>query len=147
MQPFSTNEIKKVVKTPKLYFLDTGLAAYLTRWLTSETLATGAMSGHFFETFVISEILKSYTNAGLPANLYYLRDSNKQEIDLLIFQNNTIYPIEIKQKTNPTLTDIQNFTILNHIKKIKVADGAVICLAERILPLDSKNRIVPIWAI
>ena len=147
LKPYYNNSINKAVKTPKLYFLDTGLAAYLTRWLTPETLRTGASSGHFFETFVIDEILKSYTNSGKEADLYFIRDGNKKEIDLLIFQDNKLFPIEIKQTSNPNTEDIKNFNILNNIKGVNIGEGGVLCLANDVLPLKDNVRTIPLWCI
>ena len=91
LQPYSTNIEKRVVKTPKLYFMDTGLAAYLTRWTNPDVMRTGAMAGAFFETYVVSEIIKSFANNGEEAPIYFYRDKDKYEIDLLIEQNNTLY--------------------------------------------------------
>jgi predicted AAA+ superfamily ATPase len=147
LKPYYNNAINKAVKTPKLYFLDTGLAAYLTRWLTSETLMTGATSGAFFETFVVGEILKSYTNAGKEVDMYFLRDGNKKEIDLLIFQDNTLFPIEIKQSSSPTQGDIKHFNMLDKIKNVNIGDGGIICMCDDLLPLSGSNRIIPLWAI
>jgi len=102
LQPFHNNVIKRAVKTPKLYFLDTGLTAYLTRWNTPEVLQFGAMAGAFFESLVISEILKSYANDGvLDPPLYFFRDKEQNEIDLLIQRDQTLYPIEIKKLPTP----------------------------------------------
>jgi len=147
LKPYSNNAIKRAVKTPKLYFLDTGLAAYLTRWLTPETLSQGAMNGHFFETFVVAELLKSYTNAGKEEDFYFLRDSNDREIDVLIFQNNTLFPIEIKQHTSPTPKDIKNFSMLDGIKNVNIGEGGVLCLSQELLPLTDKHKIIPMWAV
>ena len=147
LKPYSNNSIKRVFKTPKLYFLDSSLAAYLTRWLTPDTLVEGTMNGHFFETFVVAELLKSYTNAGKEENFYFLYDSNGREIDLLIFQDNTLFPIEIKKHTCPTLKDIKNFEILESIKGINISEGGVICLSQELLPLTDKHKIIPLWAI
>ena len=147
LKPYSNNAIKRAVKTPKLYFLDTGLAAYLLRWLTPETLLEGAANGHFFETFVLGELLKSYTNAGLEEDFYFLRDNNGREIDLLIFQNNTLFPIEIKKNSAPTPKDIQNFAMLGSIKNINVGDGGIICPSQDLLPLKDNHKIIPLWAI
>ncbi len=147
LKPYSNNAIKRAVKTPKLHFLDIGLAAYLTRWLTPETLSNGAMNGAFFESFVVSEILKSYTNAGLEADLYYIRDGHKKEIDLLIHKNNILYPIEIKTTAEPGPEDIRHFSILDDIKGINIGEGGVICMAHDILPLKGKNYIIPLWAV
>lgn len=97
LEPLMPPGAKYIVKAPKLYFYDTGLAAYLLRWNNSEALETGAMSEQFFETFVVSEIYKSYINQGLKAPLYFLRNFNGKEIELIIFQNGTMYPIAIKK--------------------------------------------------
>jgi len=147
LKPYSNNAISRAVKTPKLHFLDIGLAAYLTRWLTPETLLNGAMSGHFFESFVVGEILKSYANAGLEVDLYHMRDGHQKEIDLLIHENNTLYPIEIKSSAEPDPKDIKNFTMLDEIKNINIGEGGVICLAKELLPLKGQHKIIPLWAI
>ncbi|MCL2492483.1 MAG: ATP-binding protein [Clostridiales bacterium] len=147
LKPYSNNVIKRAVKTPKLYFLDTGLAAYLTRWLTPETLSQGAMNGHFFETFVITEILKSYANAGTEEDFYYLRDGNGREIDLLIFQNNTLFPVEIKQHMSPGPADIKGFDMLNGIKNAGIGEGGVVCLSQDLLPLKDNYKTIPLWAV
>lgn len=147
LKPYSNNAIKRAAKTPKLHFLDIGLAAYLTRWLTPETLSTGAMKGCFFESFVFSEIFKSYANAGLEVDLYYLRDGHQKEIDLLIYENNTLYPIEVKTNAEPGLSDIKHFSMLDSIKGVTIGEGGVICMANDILPLKGKNYIIPLWAV
>jgi len=94
MQPFFKNTTKRRTKTPKLYFFDTGLASYLAGWTTPEALETGASAGAFFKTFVVSEVIKSYWHNGENPNLYFYRDSNGKEIDLLIYQNDRYYPVE-----------------------------------------------------
>jgi predicted AAA+ superfamily ATPase len=147
LKPYANNAIKRAVKTPKLHFLDIGLAAYLTRWLTAETMLAGAMSGYFFESFAVGEILKSYTNAGLEVDLYFLRDGNQKEIDVLIHENDTLYPLEIKSTAEPTLSDIKNFNMLDDIKDVNIGDGGVVCLASELLPLNNKNYVIPIWAV
>jgi len=147
LKPYSNNAINRAVKTPKLHFLDIGLAAYLTRWTTAETLRLGAMNGNFFESFVVSEILKSYTNAGKEVDLYFLRDGNQKEIDLLIHENNTLYPIEIKIHSEPNPKDIKHFAMLDEIKNVNIGEGGVICLAKDLLPLKGQYKIIPLWAI
>ena len=147
LKPYSNNTIKRIVKTPKIYFLDTGLAAYLTRWLSAETLFEGAASGHFFESFVVAELLKSYSNAGKEEDFYFLRDSNGREIDLLIHQNNTLHPIEIKRHSAPVPADIKGFDMLQLIKGIEIGEGGVVCLASDLLPLKDKHKIIPLWAL
>jgi predicted AAA+ superfamily ATPase len=147
LRPYSNNAINRAVKTPKLHFLDSGLAAYLTRWLTAETLRAGAMKGHFFESFVLAEIIKSYANNGKEADLYFLRDGNGNEIDLLIHRDNTLYPIEIKAGSEPSVADTRAFSLLKRIPGITIGEGAVICMAKEILPLTKDVYVLPLWAI
>ena len=147
LKPYSNNAISRAVKTPKLHFLDIGLAAYLTRWLTPENMLSGAMNGRFLESFVVGEILKSYTNAGLEVDLYHLRDGHQKEIDLLIHENNTLYPIEIKASAEPDLRDIRHFAMLDKVKGVNVGEGGVVCLTKDLLPLKGQHKIIPLWAI
>ncbi len=144
LRPYSNNAVKRAVKTPKLYFLDTGLAAYLTKWTSPEVLEAGAMAGAFFETFVISEIIKSYYNAGQDLPLYFYRDRDGNEIDLLIWQDGTLYPIEIKKTANPSKEDIRAFGVLDKIADVKRGPGGVVCMYVRLLPLHGEDRIVPV---
>jgi predicted AAA+ superfamily ATPase len=147
LQPYSNNAISRAVRTPKLHFLDLGLAAYLTRWLTPETLMSGAAAGSFFESFVVGEILKSYWNNGDEVDLYFIRDSNQKEIDLVLHQNNTLYPIEIKVTAAPNTRIGRNFDMLKKIKDVHVGPGAVICTAARITPLADNCFVIPVWKI
>lgn len=144
LMPFSTNKLKRLSKMPKLYFMDTGLACYLAGYQDEVTLEKSAYNGAIFETYVITEIIKSFTNAGLNPNRYlsYFRNNRQQEIDLIIDYNNILYPIEIKKSANPGLDSIKNFSVLNRLDN--VADGTVLCLATEIFPLDRNNYIVPI---
>lgn len=139
LQPYSTNIEKRVVKTPKLYFMDTGLAAYLTRWTNPDVMRTGAMAGAFFETYVVSEIIKSFANNGEEAPIYFYRDKDKYEIDLLIEQNNTLYPIEIKKTASPTSDDAKNFFITNRIKNVQIGQCCVICNCSQVLNIKNKD--------
>ena len=145
LEPYSTNIIKRVVKRPKLYFMDTGLACYLTKYPNAEILENSAYSGHIFETYVIAEIIKSYANNGLNAKryLYYYRDSNRKEIDLIIEKDNKLYPVEIKKSKSPNKECIKNFDVLNASKKI-VGNGIVFCMIDKIYPIDKNNYYVPI---
>jgi len=145
LKPYFSNVSKRFVKQPKLYFTDTGLCAYLTEWTSPQTLETGAMSGAFFETFVISEILKSYHHNGEYPNLYYYRDSNKVEIDLLISQNGLLYPIEVKKTANPKIEDIKAFDTLGKIAKLGY--GTLICLVKENIPLTDSANAISIWEI
>jgi predicted AAA+ superfamily ATPase len=141
-----------------MHFLDTGLCAYLLKWSSGEILEKGAMSGAFFESHVFSEIYKSFLNADKEPPLFYYRDRDKKEIDLMIYQNGTLYPIEIKKSASPGKSAIKNFDVLNPITepqkfgeleqyKVEIGSGAVICMTNDILPIDEKNRYVPAWLI
>ena len=145
LQPYSNNIVKRVVKTPKLYFLDTGLAAYLTKWNTPDVLKNGAMAGAFFETFVISEIIKSYYNKGvLELPLYFYRDKDMREIDLIIEDGGTLYPLEMKKHADPSKKDIDAFSVLDKIPEIKRGPGGVICLYDKLITLQGEDKIIPI---
>lgn len=146
LEPYHTNVTKRLVKTPKLYFLDTGLCAYLTEWSSPETLAAGAMAGSILETWVMVELLKGYWHNGRQAPFYYYRDKDRTEIDLLIFQNGTAYPLEIKKTASPGRDDARHFRILEK-RNIPVGPGGVICLAEQSLPLTPTVQSIPVAAL
>lgn len=154
LEPFSSSVLKRAIKTPKVYFRDTGLAAYLTRWLTPETLANGAMSGAFFETFVISEILKSYSNRGIDyrycVSYYRGRDKKKtseNEIDLIIEENGTLYPVEIKRSSKVIADQTSAFSVLDGIPDKKRGMGAVICMCPQPGVLRENILQLPVWYI
>lgn len=145
LQPYSNNISKRAIKTPKLYFLDTGLAAYLTKWNTPEVLKNGAMAGAFFETFVVSEIIKSYYNKGiLDLPLYFYRDKDMNEIDLVIENGGTLYPIEIKKHADPQKGDAAAFAILDKIPGIHKGQGGIVCLYDNLISLNSNIKVIPI---
>lgn len=146
VEPYFNNRMKRIIKSPKLYFMDTGMCAYLTKWNNPESLETGSMSGAFFETFVVIEVIKSYQNLGLQAPICYYRDKDKREIDLIIEQNNTLYPIEIKKSASPKIEAIKHFQILNK-SDVNVGTGAVICMAKDLVPLNKDNWMVPVWLV
>lgn len=146
LEPYHSNLSKRLVKAPKLYFLDTGLAAYLTEWSSPETLEAGAMSGAILETWAIAEVIKSYWHAGRQAPIYYYRDKDKKEIDLLIFRDGTIYPIEIKKTTAPAKRDIHHFSVLDKLG-IPRGPGAVLCLTESPIPITETVWAVPVSEI
>jgi len=160
IEPYCSNALKRVVKTPRMYFMDTGLAADLTKWSTPEVLESGAMAGEFFETYVVSEIYKSFINTGKTPPLFYYRDKNMKEIDLIIWQDGTLYPIEIKKSSNPS-ESAKNFNALNPVTEknnydemsvnqvMKIGMGNIICQANNLRPAQrSKNTwIVPAWLI
>lgn len=146
LEPYHHNITKRVVKTPKLYFLDTGLCTYLTRWSDADALESGAMSGAILETFVISELLKSYWHNGLRAPFYFYRDKDQKEIDLLITKNNQFYPIEIKKTASPTKDAVRHFSVLEKFPE-KIASGAVICFCDTVLPITQQVQAIPISLI
>jgi len=143
LQPYSNNMTSRILKTPKVYFLDTGLACYLTKWNTPQTLEDGAFSGAIFETYVVSEILKSYWHNGLSPSVYFYRDKDKREVDIILEENGKLYPLEIKQKTNPDADDLRHFSALTQFKK-EIAPGGVICLSPTYLPLGKKDYTIPV---
>lgn len=148
LPPYFNNTIKRIVKRPKLYFMDTGLACYLSLWNNSGALALSAMAGAMFETYVISEIIKSYANAGKDTRnrLCYYRDNNNKEIDLIILENGKAYPIEIKKSANPGKSAVRHFNVLEDMGLI-AEEGAVICMTPVILPIDEKNQFIPVGCI
>lgn len=162
LEPYTPSVLKKAIKTPKVYFRDTGLAAYLTRWLTPEALAYGAMSGAMFETFVISEILKSYSNRGIDyrycVSYYRGRDKKKvrrdgqtyeteSEIDLIIEENGVLYPVEIKQSATVTSAQTSAFTVLDKVPDKKRGAGALICTCPQPNLLRENILQLPVWYI
>ena len=144
LYPYSNNIIKRAIKTPKIYFFDTGLCAFLTKWNNQDVLENGAMAGAFFKTFVISEIIKSYYNIGLEPQIYYYRDKDCQEIDLLIFENGCLYPIEIKKTSNPNTTDIKAFSVIDSLKNLQRKEGGIVCMYDKLVPLQKNDMIIPI---
>lgn len=144
LKPYYNNLSKRETKSPKIHFLDTGLAAYLTRWTTPDALRAGAMSGNFFESFVVVEILKSFQNAGIiNPPLYFYRDKEKREIDLLIEDNGILYPVEIKQASIPGQDATKSFTVIEKQAAIKVDRGCIVCMAERLMPHAENIQLVP----
>lgn len=142
LRPYSSNLTKRLVKTPKVYFMDTGLAAYLCRWPSAETLERGAMDGAFLETYVVTEIVKSYFNAGKPVDLFYYRDIDKKEIDLLIAEGEKLYPIEIKKGKEPAKSD-KNFGVLRQFKKT-VEPGIILCMSDELIPYNRESWYCPV---
>ena len=145
MEPYFNNHLKRVIKTPKIYFMDVGLLAYLTKWPTPETLANGAKAGNIFETFVISEIVKSYLNAGIiNPPLYFYRDKDKKEIDLIIEEAEKIYPIEIKMSASPDKEMAKNFSVLKGKIDKEIGTGVIICQYDNKFYLSDDILVLPI---
>ena len=159
LKPYAPNVLKRAIRTPKLYFRDTGLCCYLTRWLTPETLKNGAMAGAMFETFVINEVLKSYANEGLEYDfdVFYYNGKDKKkakdgavtidvdgEIDLILQENGVLYPIEIKMSTLPKATMASEFNVLDGIPEKKRGLGVILCLIDRKLYLRDNLVALPL---
>ena len=154
LKPYTSSALKRAIHTPKLYFRDTGLCCYLTRWLTPETLKNGAMNGAMFETFVINEILKSYTNEGMDYDfdVYFYRGKDKKkkdrdidgEIDLIIQENGMLYPVEIKTSAMPKAIMAAEFDVLDGIPDKKRGMGAIICMIDRKMLLRENLIALPL---
>lgn len=142
LPPYFNNELKRLSKTPKLYFFDTGLAAALSMWLTPETLRDGAASGHYYENYVVMELVKNYAYASSKVNLTYFRDSNAKEIDVLGEENNVIHPLEIKKSASPDRSEVKKFSVLDKAS-LKRGDGGIVCMCEEPIPIDGENCFIP----
>ena len=145
LKPYHNNVLKRLIKAPKIYFLDTGLASYLIGWDNAQVLQNGAMSGAMFESFVIGEIIKSWANSnGVTPNMnfYYFRDKDGNEIDLLIKRNGILYPIEIKKHINCDKSDITAFKQLDKIPDMKRGEGCVVCMADDVFPISAADKAV-----
>lgn len=151
LQPYSSSALNRAIKTPKIYFRDTGLACYLTRWLTPDTLKNSAIAGNIFETFIISEILKSFSNEGkdYKFELFYYRGKDKKatrenEIDLIIEEDGIIYPVEIKMTGNPKSDMASANTVLDKVGKKKRGIGIILCLVDQKTYLRENLLALPI---
>ena len=144
LEPYMANASKRIIKSPKLYFMDTGLCSYLCKWPTAEMLKDGPMGGAFFETYVISEIIKSFFNYGMEPSqyLYYYRDIDKKEVDLLLVKNGSIYPVEIKKGISPN-KPTKNFKVLEKYK-MPIKRGMIIDNAEKIRALNDNAFVFPV---
>lgn len=146
LRPYSNNLLKRVVKTPKVYFFDTGLVSALTKYSSPEILQNGSINGAIFENFIVSEIKKSYMNSGKEPYMYYYRDKDKREIDLILEEDGLLHPIEIKKSSNPSLSATKNFDVLKKAKA-PLGMGAIICMKDRLSALNKDTLIVPAWCI
>ena len=142
LDTYSNNELKRLVKTPKLYFCDTGLAAYLSMWTSKDVLMNGAASGQFFENYVVGELLRNNAYGEAKVNMTYYRDTNQKEIDVVIEEGGVIHPIEIKKTSNPERKIVKAFEVLN-VSGNELGQGLVICMTDRTFPIDEKNNMVP----
>ena len=146
LEPYLSSELKRITHTPKIIFMDTGLACFLAGWDSARELQLSSNAGHFLETYIISDIIKSYNARGLRPNISYYRDKEKNEIDLIFYKNNTLYPFEIKKTASPTKKMIKHFAKLIDTKK-KIGSGGIICFYDELLKLDENNYIVPIASV
>lgn len=146
LHPYSNNLLKRLVITPKLYFYDTGLVCYLTKWSSAETLESGAMNGAILENYVVAEIVKTYLNCGTEPYMYYYRDKDAKEIDIILEHDGIINPIEIKKTSNPGTELIKVFNLLDKSSTPR-SKGAVICMKPDLSAIDRDNYIVPVWMI
>jgi predicted AAA+ superfamily ATPase len=142
LQPYANNALKRIAKTPKLYFYDTGLAAHLAMWPTRDTLMSGAASGHYFENFAVIELLKNYSCSQSMARLSYYRDANAKEVDVFVERGNLIHPLEIKKSANPDARAIRKFNVLGKASA-EQGCGGIICMCEEVVPIDAKNCFIP----
>jgi len=146
LHPYSNNVLKRTIKTPKVYFYDTGLVCYLTKWSSPAIAESGAMSGALLENYTVSEIMKSYQNCGLEPYIYYYRDRDAKEIDVIIEGDGKLCPLEIKKTAAPDKRLIKTFGVIDK-SPIEVGTSAVLCMAESLSAFDKDNLIVPIWMI
>ena len=145
LQPYEKNVSNRAIKTPKIYFMDTGLVCFLVGWTSSQVAMNGAMSGGLFENFVVSEIIKSYYNAGHETEkIYFYRDKDKREIDLIIEKDNTLYPIEIKKSARPVIEMAKHFSVLSKLAGISVGQGCIICQCDKSSYLSDDVVALPI---
>lgn len=146
LRPYSNNLLKRTVKTPKLYFFDTGLVAYLTKYSSPEILANGAMNGAILENYVVAELLKTYHNDAKECLLWYYRDSNSNEIDMVIESDGMLHSLEIKRSINPGSELLNAFNLLDKAS-VPRGNGAILCMRPKLSALNAENYIVPIWMI
>lgn len=146
LHPYSNNVLKRTIKTPKVYFYDTGLVCYLTKWSSPEITERGAMNGALLENYTVSEIMKSYQNCGLEPYLYYYRDRDAKEIDVIIEGDGKLCPLEIKKTAAPDVRIVKTFGVIDKAP-LEIGTGAVLCMAESLSAFDRENLIVPIWMI
>lgn len=142
LEPYSNNELKRLIKTPKLYFCDTGLCAYLSMWTSRETLLNGAASGHYFENYVVTEFLRMYSYSKAKVEMTFYRDTNQKEIDIVLEENGILHPVEIKKSSNPERKLINAFSLLEK-SSLKIGEGGIVCMTEKPYPIDSRNNYIP----
>lgn len=142
LPPYSNNELKRLSKTPKLYFCDTGLCAFLSMWLTRDSLMNGAASGRYYETYVVMELVKNYASAPHRANLTYYRDANAKEIDVIVEENGILHPLEIKRSASPDRREVRKYELLDRAS-LRRGAGGIVCMCGQVVPIDSRNCYIP----
>ena len=142
LEPYASNELKRLIRTPKLYFNDTGLCAYLSSWTSRDVLMNGAASGHFYENYVIGEFIRNYAYGKNRVNLNFFRDRNMKEIDLIVEEEGVLHPLEIKKASNPERKLVNVFSVLKETEK-KTGTGGIVCMIDLPLPIDDKNCFIP----
>jgi hypothetical protein len=146
LRPYSNNLLKRTVKTPKMYFFDTGLVAYLTRYSSPEILMNGAINGAILENYTVAEIRKTWLNSAKECLLHYYRDKDTNEIDLVIESDGELHPLEIKKSTNPGTELASAFRLLDK-GSVPRGTGAILCLRDTLSVIDRNTFIIPIWMI
>lgn len=146
LRPYSNNLLKRTIKTSKMYFFDTGLVAYLTKYASPEILMNGAINGAILENYVVSEIRKTYFNNAKEPLLHYYRDKDSNEIDLIMESNGELHPLEIKKASNPRSELVGAFKILDK-SSVPKGTGAIICLRDEMSAINRENLIIPVWMI
>lgn len=146
LRPFSNNLLKRTIKTPKMYFFDTGLVSYLTKYSSPEILRNGAINGAILENYIVAEIIKTYHNSAKECLIHYYRDKESNEIDMIFESDGELHPIEIKKSINPASELASAFSILDK-SSIKRGMGAILCLRENLSAIDRQNLIIPAWMI
>ena len=142
LEPFSNNALKRLVKTPKLYFCDTGLAAHLSMWPSADVLMAGAASGHFYETYVVMELVRAYAYGNAKANLTFYRDRDGREIDLVVEEGRMLHPLEVKKSASPGPSDARQFKLLE-ASGLKRGPGGIVCMCEGAYPLTETDSLIP----
>lgn len=143
LEPYSNNKLKRLAKTPKLYFWDTGLASFLAKWLSPDTLLNGNACGSYFENFVVTELIKDLEYSSTNYDISYFRDSNSKEIDIFLEISNEIHPLEIKLSASPNKREVKKFNVLDS-NEIKRGKGGIICMSSSVIPIDENNCYIPI---
>ncbi len=142
LPPYSNKELERLSKTPKLDFCDTGLCAYLSMWLTADTLRNGAASGRYYENYVVMELVKNYAYAKSKMNLTYFRDSNAKEIDVFVEENHVIHPLEIKKSVAPDRREVKKYSVIDKAS-LQRGNGGIICMCEEPMSIDAENCLIP----